>query len=274
MAWPAEVLGESLPLPVSQPAEQIMLGVVVLALAAVQRPRCEDRHRARRLPAPADTGGPSRRRRVAPGRSSGLALIDLDHASGAMTPGRKGIAWLTVFAVVSIGGGVLWLVPGIRNTFSATRDAGEPGQWAGLRAGLGAVVGLTGSSLLAGAGGVAMATFMLAGDPESGGVNLTFIALAAVLFGGVSVFGRRAGVFGTVLGVVIVSTIFFLMNYHAVSPYWADVPSGGLAVLGLAVSRAEESMTDALNQPPAPGIFPPAGVAGPPSAMPPGTAPQ
>ena len=191
-----------------------------------------------------------------------------------MTPGRKGIAWLTVFAVVSIGGGVLWLVPGIRNTFSATRDAGEPGQWAGLRAGLGAVVGLTGSSLLAGAGGVAMATFMLAGDPESGGVNLTFIALAAVLFGGVSVFGRRAGVFGTVLGVVIVSTIFFLMNYHAVSPYWADVPSGGLAVLGLAVSRAQESMTDALNQPPAPGIFPPAGVAGPPSAMPPGTAPQ
>jgi hypothetical protein len=94
-----------------------------------------------------------------------------------------------------------WLVPGVRTTLSATRNAREPGRWAGLPAGLGALAGLTGSSLLAGAGGVSMAIYLGAGDPSSGGINLTLTSLAAVLVGGVSVFGRRAGVLGTVLGV-------------------------------------------------------------------------
>ena len=85
-----------------------------------------------------------------------------------------------------------------------------------------------------------------------------------MLFGGVSVFGRRAGVFGTVLGVVIVTTIQFIMNLHAVPVYWLDVPIGVLAVLGLGVSRAMESITDAMNQPPMPGLEPP-GPALPPS---------
>ena len=155
--------------------------------------------------------------------------------------------WLAAFAVISVGGGALWLVPGVRATFSATRNAGEPGRWAGLQAGLGAVAGLTGSSLLAGLGGVALATYLQVGDPASGGINLTIIALAAVLVGGVSVFGRRAGLLGTVFGVVIVQTVLFVLNVHAVSPYWLDVPIGGLALFGLVVSRALESITDALN---------------------------
>jgi ribose/xylose/arabinose/galactoside ABC-type transport system permease subunit len=173
--------------------------------------------------------------------------------------------WLAIFAVVSIGGGGLWLIPSVRTTLSATRRAGEPGRWAGLRAGLGAVVGLTGSSLLAGAGGVALATFLLSADPTSGGLNLTIIALAAVLFGGVSVFGRRAGVFGTVLGVVIVTMIFYVMEVNAVSFYWFEVPFAGLALLGLAVSRAIEGISDALNRPRAPGLGAPPGTGPPPS---------
>jgi ribose/xylose/arabinose/galactoside ABC-type transport system permease subunit len=153
--------------------------------------------------------------------------------------------WLAVFAAVSLGGGALWLVPGVRTALSATRRAGDPGRWAGLPAGLGALAGLTGSSLLAGVGGVSLVTYLQVGDPSSGGINLTLVALAAVLVGGVSVFGRRAGVFGTVLGVLIAQTLVFLLNVHAVSTYWLDVAIGGLAILGLGVNRAIESITDA-----------------------------
>jgi ribose/xylose/arabinose/galactoside ABC-type transport system permease subunit len=111
------------------------------------------------------------------------------------------------------------------------------------------VVGLTGSSLLAAVGGVALTTFEGAADPITNGVGLTVTALAAVLIGGVSVFGRRAGVAGTMLGVVIVQSIAFWLTAEALSLNWYYVPIGGLVVLGLGVSRALESITDALNRP-------------------------
>lgn len=156
--------------------------------------------------------------------------------------------WVTAFAVISIGGGALWLIPALRTALSASRSAGEPGRWAGLPAGLGAVAGLTGSSALAGAGGVALAAYTGFGDPEAGGINLTLIAMAAVLLGGVSIFGRRGGILGTVLGILVVQTVLFFLNVHGVSVDWFDVPIGGLAVVGLGVSRAIESITDALGQ--------------------------
>ncbi len=180
--------------------------------------------------------------------------------------------WLVVFAVVSIGGGALWLAPPVRTALSATRSAGDPGRWGGLTAGLGAVAGLAGSSLLAGLGGVALVIYLRVGDPSTGGINLTLIALAAVLAGGVSVFGRRAGIFGTVLGVVLAQTLLFLVTVHALPPEWVYVPIAGLIVLGLCVSRAVEGITDVLNlrRAPGSGIVPCTGFATSGSVAPPG----
>jgi ribose/xylose/arabinose/galactoside ABC-type transport system permease subunit len=181
---------------------------------------------------------------AAAGGISGERLIALPH------PGSyPAVLWLVIVVVISAGGGALWLIPGVRTTFSGSRSEGEPGQWAGLSAGLGVVVGLTGSSLLAAVGGVALTTFEGAADPITNGVGLTVTALAAVLIGGVSVFGRRAGVAGTMLGVVIVQSIAFWLTAEALSLDWYYVPIGGLVVLGLGVSRALESITDALNRP-------------------------
>jgi ribose/xylose/arabinose/galactoside ABC-type transport system permease subunit len=188
--------------------------------------------------------------------------------------------WLAIFVIVSVGGGALWLIPGVRTRLSGARNAAEPGRWTGMSAGLGAVVGLTGSSLLAGVGGAVMAIFFEEADPLSGGFNLTVAALAAVLVGGVSVFGRRAGVTGTLFGAVIVSTLQLLVEVHGFSPAWEEVPAGALIVLGLGVSRALESITNALNRPRAPwgaaappGIVPP-GYAAPGSVPPPGSVPE
>ena len=200
---------------------------------------------------------------VALGISNGQ-LIAL-HVSGTYPAGQ----WIAAFIAVSVAGGALWLVPGIRGALSKTRSAGEPGRWAGLGPGLGAVIGLTGSSLLAGAGGASMATYILVAQP-SDGLSLTLIAFAAAAVGGVSVYGRRAGVLGTVLGVVIVQTVAFLMAVHDFSASWVDFAIGGLIVLGLVVNRVLESITEALNRRRAPGPAPLAGYALPGSGPRPG----
>jgi ribose/xylose/arabinose/galactoside ABC-type transport system permease subunit len=173
------------------------------------------------------------------------------------------VPYLVIFVLVSVGGGVLWLVPAVRTTLSATRNAGEPGRWGGLRPGIGALAGLTGSSLLAGVGGVSMVVFLLAADPSTGGTYLTIFALAAVLIGGVSAFGRRAGIAGTVLGTVIVEAIVFLTEVHGLAFYWPEVIAGVLILFGLGVTRGVESITDALNQLGSPGAGPAGGYAVP-----------
>jgi ribose/xylose/arabinose/galactoside ABC-type transport system permease subunit len=156
--------------------------------------------------------------------------------------------WVVVFFVISLGGGLLWLSPAVRTMFSASRGASEPGQWAGLPAGLGAVVGLTGSSLLAGVGGVASTLFLSTADPTSDGVGATVVALAAVLVGGTSVFGRRAGVAGTIFGVIIAESVNFIMLTEGFSVSLFYVPFGLMIIFGLGVSRALESITDLVNR--------------------------
>lgn len=156
--------------------------------------------------------------------------------------------WYGLFFVVSVGGGALWLVPGLRGPLSAARAGREPGRWTDPRTNLGAVAGLTGSSFLAGLAAIPLLMRLHVADAS--GTNLTTLAFAAVLLGGTSVFGRRAGIFGTLLGVTIVAVTQTLILYKE-GPFWLYTLVVGLAaLLGLGVSRAIESMTDSLNRRP------------------------
>ncbi|MBO3748323.1 hypothetical protein J5X84_19795 [Streptosporangiaceae bacterium NEAU-GS5] len=154
--------------------------------------------------------------------------------------------WFGAFAAISIAGGVLWLVPGLRRPLSATRRTGDPGAWGGPRLLLGALAGLGGSSLLAAGAGIAGLMRLKAADPNSGQF-LTFMALAAVLLGGASVFGRRAGILGTVLGVLIVVLAQNLLIIHAADTWIVTMVMAGIILVGLAVSRAIESITNVVN---------------------------
>jgi len=157
-----------------------------------------------------------------------------------------GAVWFVLFLLVSIGGAVLWRVPAVRSAFSASRTAGEPGRWAGWRAGLGAVAGITVSSLLAGVGGVAL-TLRIAASSPSSAESFTLAAVAAALLGGASVFGRRAGIAGTVLGVLIVQlaqTIFVALGVESVI---TSLITGILLIIGLAAGRVLESVTNSLD---------------------------
>jgi len=138
-----------------------------------------------------------------------------------------GPLWTVLFLLVSFAGGALWLVPGVRRTLSA--GAAATGRRSTSARLLGAVVGLGGSTVLAAAGGMLLAasTGAVTGDP---GVQTLLAALAAVLLGGVSVFGRRAGVAGTALAVFLLVAVMDLIQLHGV-PFWVRYLEIALALL-------------------------------------------
>lgn len=167
-----------------------------------------------------------------------------------------GVLWFVLFLLVSVGGALLWRLPAVREALSAARTSGEPGRWAGLRAGLGALVGITASSLLAAIGGVGFTTTLAASSPAAGD-TLTLAAVAAVLIGGASIFGRRAGIAGTVLGVLVVQLAQTILTLLGVEAAVATLVNGVLLIIGLGVSRLLESVSTGLESPAAPPLSSP-----------------
>jgi ribose/xylose/arabinose/galactoside ABC-type transport system permease subunit len=161
-----------------------------------------------------------------------------------------------VFITGSIGGGVLFAFPVVRAALNRNRPAppdGEPQPalggpattgWTGRL--LGAAVGLVGSSVLAGLSGILLAMYVSAGNAASG-TNVVY-ALAPVLIGGVSVVSARGGVFGVVLGMVLVTYAQFWLQLEGASSTVVYLVialvalvglllGGGLEVAGRAVRR-------------------------------------
>lgn len=149
--------------------------------------------------------------------------------------------WLifAAFVVLSICGGVIWLIPPVRRKLSGTRHAADPARYGGRGAAVGGALALVVSSLLATFGGVVMLL-------QFRGVTLidtsTYVALAGVLLGGVSVFGRRAGVAGTVLGVLFMLLAQRLVIVNNLPASWVTMAVGAAILVGLAVSRILEAV--------------------------------
>jgi ribose/xylose/arabinose/galactoside ABC-type transport system permease subunit len=178
--------------------------------------------------------------------------------------GTMGVAgavwWALIFVLVSLAGGALWQVRPIRDLFGAARAPGDPVAWRPARL-LGALVGMTGSALLAGAGGVITAALLSSVQPFESG-QLVW-ALGAVLLGGVSAFGKRGGVAGTVLGVAVLSLVtawFVLKGWSA----GLNMVIPAVAILvGLVVGRILEGLAGpepvapaTRSRPPAPPFAP------------------
>ncbi len=155
--------------------------------------------------------------------------------------------------LVSVAGGAVALAPRLRGALGRYRPSGDP---AARRPGAGiavAVLALALSSLLATAGG--LVTVFRLREALPGGTALTtstLTAVAAALLGGVSVHGRRGGVFGTALAVV---TIQLLLLWFALGgyPVWtAAVVAGAAILVGLVVSRVIEALGTPRRPEPAP----------------------
>ncbi|OLB79235.1 MAG: hypothetical protein AUI14_10925 [Actinobacteria bacterium 13_2_20CM_2_71_6] len=195
-----------------------------------------------------------------------LQAITIGLSGGTMVVLRHGVlrsgeaVWTTLFLVVSIGGSALWLIPGVRAALSANRATADPTRFSAGRL-VGAFVGTAGSTALAAAGGMLLVSRLGAAGPTLSG-DLLLAGLAAALVGGVSVFGRRAGIAGTALGVVLVVLFTDWLTIKD-APFWArELAIAGLLLVGLLVSWLLELICRALDRP--------AGVApGPPPPFPP-----
>jgi hypothetical protein len=104
--------------------------------------------------------------------------------------------------VLSLGGAVVLALPTVRQALGMTRVAADGPRFDAGRL-VGAMVGLGGSSMLAGLAGVLYVRWV--GVADSGvASNLLLPALGAALLGGVSVYGSRGGFAGVILAVGLV----------------------------------------------------------------------
>ncbi|GAA4200766.1 ABC transporter permease [Actinocatenispora rupis] len=170
-----------------------------------------------------------------------VTMADVTTPSGAL--------WFTLFVLVSLGGGAVWLIPPVRRVFGSSRRVGDPAMWGGIAA-VGAVGGLTVSCLLAGLSGVVFTQWIRSATVVPG--NTLAFALGAVLLGGVSVFGRRAGIAGTLLGVVAITALQTALALRGSSSGVIAVLAAAAIVLGLPVSRLLETFSSRMSgRPPA-----------------------
>ncbi len=147
---------------------------------------------------------------------AGIAIVEVVAYSQAATvpalpAGTPGPALFEVaaalFALGSVAGGLLWLRPAVRGAIGPT----APGP-------VRALVGLGGSSLLAGVAGLLLAGYTgMAGFV--GDETVLLLVFGAVVLGGVSVRGQGGGIAGTVLGVYLLVAVEYAGAVHG-GPLW------------------------------------------------------
>ena len=149
------------------------------------------------------------------------------------------------FVAVSLVAGLLGLIKPIRRGVGRFRPVADPALRRGGTAATVTIIGLLGSSALASIGGILLAANSGAAERSvqagtTAGIELTALAIGVALVGGTSAFGRRGGLFGTILGTGLV---VLLMVYGDQSG-WGISPlllAGGAVATGLIVTRLVET---------------------------------
>lgn len=94
------------------------------------------------------------------------------------------------------------------------------------------------SGLFAGLAAIAFTALISSGDPSQG-TTYTLIAVTALVLGGASLAGGRAGVFGSALGAINLYLITFVLatfNFGMVQSFVTDLAYGGILVGSLLVT--------------------------------------
>jgi len=188
-----------------------------------------------------------------PGWAVGLgAALGLWAAAQSLSAGRtltldgvpnlRDWAWPLAIgaAALSIIGGVLGLLPRARLTLGQYRPSGDPAAARGSRAGLTATAALIGSMLLAAGAGLILAMRVRTAVPDDG-FTLLGVAAASAFLGGTSAYGRRGGVFGTVLAAGFLQLATLWLRLVDAGAWTRPALLGGAIVLGLLVGRVVEA---------------------------------
>jgi ribose/xylose/arabinose/galactoside ABC-type transport system permease subunit len=186
--------------------------------------------------------------------------------AGGFNPINRAFYILGGFAALSLVAGLLGLIKPIRRGVGRFRPVADPAARRGGTAATVSIIGLLGSSVLASAGGILLAANSGAADEPvqvsaSFGLEWTALAMGAALIGGTSAFGRRGGLFGTILG----TTVIALLMVYSDRAGWDISPlllAGGAVATGLVVTRLVETFGRPLSVDDSPDDWTDVGVGG------------
>lgn len=160
--------------------------------------------------------------------------------TGGAPQRHNALYWLAAVVVLAVVGGLLGAVRPVRRSLGKFRPAGDPARRRGGAAALFTGLAILGSAALASVGGILMAMRETTVDPTENGFALTGLALGVALIGGTSAYGRRGGVFGSILAVGLVTVVlrYVQESHRSVSPL---LVAAGAIGLGLVVTRLVET---------------------------------
>jgi ribose/xylose/arabinose/galactoside ABC-type transport system permease subunit len=157
-------------------------------------------------------------------------------------PDLRDWAWPLIGGAVAVSllGGVLGMLPGVRAGVGRYRPAGDPAASRGAAAAVTASAALIGSSLLAAGAGILLSMRLGAVVPDDGLVLLAQAAAAALL-GGTSAHGRRGGVVGTILAAAFLQLAALWLGLVEAEPWTRPALLGAAILVGLLVGRLVEA---------------------------------
>ncbi|WP_337181828.1 ABC transporter permease [Shinella sp.] len=165
--------------------------------------------------------------RKEPGGSIPRALEDIAYRNVGGLP-VSAIVLVVVFAAAG-----LWLqrTRAGRNIYFVGGDA-EAARLNGLAVGRITVMAYALSGLCAGIAGLFLTARTGVGDPRIGAA-LTLQSITPVVVGGTILAGGRGGVFGTFLGVLLVTMLNSLLNFVGVSSYYQWIIQGVIIIVAV-----------------------------------------
>jgi rhamnose transport system permease protein len=149
-----------------------------------------------------------------------------------------GVPWLAlIVGVVVVGAGYAM------RSFRSARDLYAIGsnpaaaELAGIPAGRRIFTAFVISGALAGLAGALFLSLHAQVD-NSGGVGYELNVVAAVVVGGVAIFGGSGMVVGAALGALLLNTIDQALVASRISSFWSEAIAGGLLIAAIAADRA------------------------------------
>ena len=174
-----------------------------------------------------------------------VELVDGKVVSISNPPDVQKWAWLIVgaAAALSLLGGLLGMFTRFRTLLGRYRPVADPAAAHGGGPASVAVAAMLWSGLLAGAAGVLTVTQDHTSlPPDAAGPTVAVAAIAAVLLGGTSAHGRRGGLAGTLLAVVLLQLLLRWMLLENRSTAQQLIMLSIAAGAGLVISRLVEAL--------------------------------
>ncbi|MEV4536896.1 ABC transporter permease [Asanoa sp. NPDC049518] len=163
------------------------------------------------------------------------------NVQGGFDPTDHALYLFVGVAIVAVLGGLLGTVKSVRRSVGRFRPVADPARRRGPVAAMLTAGAIVLSMPLAAGAGVLIAASSDGPVVPAGGLEWTGLAVGAALLGGTSAYGRRGGIFGTVLAVALL----VVGQRYLAERGWEEVTpaalGAGAVVVGLVVTRLVET---------------------------------